>query len=354
MAKRRRLTAPDADALKELETGFAAKPTSGLETKSMAPIAQVAGEAAAMAAVAEQGDRVEAAKNKADAERLAAAEHAGLLAAEILISEIDADYLNRDRVVQDIDAMEELKSSLSSQGQRTPLEVIKTDEGYGLISGWRRLAAMRALGVERAKVFVRAAGDSAQTYLNMVEENEIRADLSHYERGRIAVVATGQGVFASVEDAVNHLFQAASKAKRSKVRSFALIHEELGDLLRFPAEMSERFGLKLASALRSGEISRFRGVLADSEPQSAPEELRALERAISASAPAPKDASKGGRPTSTKMDPLTLKDGSTVNAHYSADGATFVVKGRGLDKHQTKRLMNDITRFLNQNGYTPD
>ncbi|WP_311199555.1 hypothetical protein [Phaeobacter inhibens] len=48
------------------------------------------------------------------------------------------------------------------------------------------------------------------------------------------------------------LFGAASKAKRSKVRSFAAVHEGLGDLLRYPNALSEKAGLKLAAALRSG------------------------------------------------------------------------------------------------------
>lgn len=75
----------------------------------------------------------------------------------------------------------------------------------------------------------------------MVEENEIRAGLSHFERGRIAVIAAQQGVFPTVEAAVDALSPQASKAKRTKVCSFALIFEELGDMLAFPEEMKERF-----------------------------------------------------------------------------------------------------------------
>lgn len=51
----------------------------------------------------------------------------------------------------------------------------------------------------------------------MVEENEVRANLSHYERGRIAVLAAEQGHFTHVEEAVARLSGAASKAKRSKI-----------------------------------------------------------------------------------------------------------------------------------------
>ena len=44
--------------------------------------------------------------------------------------------------------------------------------------------------------------------------------LSHFERGRIAVIAANQGAFANTEDAVNRLYATGSKAKRSRcVRS---------------------------------------------------------------------------------------------------------------------------------------
>jgi nucleotide-binding universal stress UspA family protein len=95
----------------------------------------------------------------------------------------------------------------------------------------------------------------------MVEENEIRSDLSHYERGRVAVMATSQGAFVSVEDAVNELFHAGSKAKRSKIRAFAELHEELGDLLNFAPNLSERQGLRLVGAIRSGMAPDLRRAL---------------------------------------------------------------------------------------------
>ena len=61
---------------------------------------------------------------------------------------------------------------------------------------------------------MRVGREGGDIYLDMVEENEIRANLTHYERGRIASVAVGQGVFADIDAAVNHLFASASKAKR--------------------------------------------------------------------------------------------------------------------------------------------
>ncbi len=69
---------------------------------------------------------------------------------------------------------------------------------YGIVSGYRRLAAFRelhAFGLEAyaaIPAFVRPATGFAATLAAMVEENAIRADLSPWEQGRIAVLARDQ------------------------------------------------------------------------------------------------------------------------------------------------------------------
>ena len=73
-----------------------------------------------------------------------------------------------------------------------------------------------------------------------------RWTMSYFAAACLMLVA-GQGHFADVEEAVARLFGAASKAKRSKIRSFALVHEELGDMLAFPEELTEKGGLRLAA-----------------------------------------------------------------------------------------------------------
>lgn len=353
MAKRRRLGAPDAEKLRKLNEGFAAKPI--LATKSMAPpIAQIAGEAAAMGPVGETHDRVEQARNATDARSLQAAKQEGRLAEVIAVADIDTSYLNRDRLETNAESMEELKTSLREQGQRTPIEVVKTPDGYGLISGWRRLCALGALyeatndtAYNHVTAFVRMPKGSAEAYLNMVEENEIRTNLSHYERGRIAVVAVGQGVYADIDAAVNHLFQAASKAKRSKLRSFAMIHEALGDLLQFPQALTERSGLKLAAALRSGPVEAFRAGLADVAPQSAAQEWKVLEGLISATAGQGDAPHKGGRPVKTQPLPsIALKKGGSLQIELTARGCKIELKDRVVDRHTLMRIAKNIEQFL--------
>ena len=337
MAKRRRLDGLDLSKVQALEEGFAAKPQ--LETKSMAPIAQVAGDTARAASALGTEERRDAALYRQ-------ASAAGLVAITIPIDQIDADHIRRDRVGFDAEEMAELKASLQAHGQRNPIEVVKTPRGFGLISGWRRLRALQELEETTVKAFLREGQGASDIYRDMVEENEIRANLSPYERGRIASVAVGQGAFADLETAVAHLFASASKAKRSKIRSFAAVHEALGDLLRFPTELPERLGLKLAAALSQGQNKALRAALDTAEASSSNEEQRALMAALSRSEPK-KDASKGGRPSAkVRLPTIALKSGGELNAQLSARGVTIELADRVVNPDTAARMLRQIERLL--------
>ena len=86
----------------------------------------------------------------------------------------------------------------------------------------------------------------------MVEENAVRADLSPWEQGRVAVTARDAGVFPTIEEAVDRLHPAASAVKRTRLRSLARVAEFLDGLLTAPESLSERQLLRLAAALRAG------------------------------------------------------------------------------------------------------
>lgn len=354
MAKRRRLAAPDAAELEELEAGFAAKPkTNPFETKSVTPpIAQVAAESAQLSSMTAVTDRVELAKDQGDAAKWRDAEQAGLVARKIPIASINADFIRRDRMVDDEEAMLELEDSLRAHGLRTPIEVTEVEDGYGLISGYRRLMAFRRLFATdttfaEIPAFVRSAGAGETAYVSMVEENELRANLSHYERGRIAVLATGQGVFPSVESAVNILFASASKAKRSKVRSFAAVHEALGDLLQHPVSLTEKAGLKLAAALRDGGQTRLREALDGAEIADAKAEWNLLEAALDNAPKAEKTAARGGRPQEvTRLEPRRLEGGGNLIAELAPGSVRVRLEGRDMSVGQLERLIELLVREI--------
>ncbi|MGP3698606.1 ParB/RepB/Spo0J family partition protein [Rhodobacter sp. NSM] len=357
MAKRRRLEAPSVEELEELETGFARETSSSTRP----PIAQVAADAASLTMPMPTAERAAAARDSADAGRLRRAEAEGLLLLEIPLAEIRADDLTRDRLKIDGEEMDELRASIRAHGLRLPVEVFARPEGqgerYGLISGWRRLWALRSLHAEtgdaryaQVQALLRHPTDVSAAYVAMVEENEIRADLSPYERGRIAALAAGQGAFATVEEAVDVLFGSASKAKRSKIRSFALIHEELGDLLNFAPALGERPGLRLAHALRHGYAGPLREALGAGLSGDAETEWALMEPLVKAAEGAAPDPSRGGRPT-RKQVPVV----ADISVEEASDGRGYVLRLEGADVNEelVHRIAQELRKIITSGRVWP-
>lgn len=281
MAKRKRLTAPNPDYL----AGQA--PLSAPETRpALPPIAQVAGDTAAAAALSELSRTLQEARDQ------------GRLIQALPLDQVDAGHLVRDRLEADAEDLAVLEASLRARGQQTPIEVVDRGPGaqprYGLISGWRRLAALRRIVADvpgtTALALVRAPRTASEAYVAMVEENEIRVGLSFWERGRIVEQAVAQGVFADRRAALQTLFANVSRAKRSKIGSFAALVAALDGALRFPTAIGERLGLDLARLLAEdpGAAGRLRAALTATPAASAEAELaRLADAARPAPAPPP-------------------------------------------------------------------
>ena len=278
MAKRRRLnpaqptylsaaSAPAATSQPALRAGLSVAP----------PIAQVAGEASAVAALREVSAALDAARTE------------GLLLLRLPLAAIEADYLVRDRLVADEEGMAHLVASIAEHGQRQPIEVAELGSGrYGLISGWRRLQALARLADEDGPRFgtvlaqLRHPDTAASAYVAMIEENEVRVGLSYYERARVTAKAVEAGVFPSEKAALQRLFSAASRARRSKIGSFLAIYHHLDTALRFPTTLPERLGLALARLLEANSaLARpLAADLAAKPVQTAPEEQSRLARFV--------------------------------------------------------------------------
>jgi ParB-like chromosome segregation protein Spo0J len=293
-------------------------------------VARVAGDAAGAAALQEM------------AAFLASARAEGRLLVRIPLHQIEAGHLERDRLMPDDPAgdedMQALVESLRARGQQVPIDVVAITadprERYGLISGLRRLTALRMLRAETgearfghvtARIVPREGLPAA--YRAMVEENEIRAGLSFYERARIAVKAVEAGVFADLRAALRGLYGNVSRAKRSKIGAFAPVVAALDGALAHPRALSEKRGLALARALEAedGLADRLRATLAALDAPSPEAEQAALTAAAAPAAgkadPAP------GRPVAlTRRGDRLILSGPGVDAALEADLAAWLAE----------------------------
>lgn len=271
MAKRKRLSAANPVFMVQTPDEAAA----GVFVSPALPIASVAGDASATAALQELSQTLEAARA------------AGHMILQLELDQLDLDHLVRDRVSVDEADMQTLMQSLKTRGQQIPIEVMEVSTGrYGLISGWRRCQALLRLLNETGDArfgtvlaLLRHPDDIPGAYQAMVEENEIRVGLSYFERARIVVKSTDQGVFETQKRALQTLFASASRAKRSKIGSFIPIVRHLEGALKFPGALGERLGLTLSKALeqQEGLVARLQDVLRADPPETDKDEQALIE-----------------------------------------------------------------------------
>lgn len=305
-----------------------------------APIADMAGAAAATAALEEMAATLQQARDT------------GRMVIALPLDQIEAGYLVRDRVVVDSEEMAALVESLRARGQQTPIEVVQLAPGrFGLISGWRRLRALRTLAAETGEprfaqvlALLRRPEQASDAYVAMVEENEIRVGLSFYERARIVMKAVEAGVFEADRDALRGLFAAASRAKRSKIGSFLAVVRALEGALRFPEAIGERLGLQIAQALEgdAGLAPRLRAALETAEPADAAAEQALIQQVLAppaarsdpAPAPTPARAAAGA---GSDRAPL-WQDEPLPGLHLRAEAGRLLLEGPGIDAAFATRL----------------
>jgi len=249
-------------------------------------------------------------RNADDAKTFREAQAQGRVLQQIPLSEIFTDDLPRDRLALDdvaqSDEMEELKASIRERGQREPVEVYIGPNGrFQLKKGWRRFTALSQLfaqtredrfGVITARV---EAGeeDRVSRYVDMVEENVVREDLTFAEMAQVAITAANDDAVAEVDPAemVIRLYGALHKTKRSYIKNFVFLLSALGDSLNWPKAIPRNLGVDVARSLRSVEqAEELKTKLAACE--SAEAQNDALKAFVDA-------ASKQGRATPERSEP---------------------------------------------------
>ena len=275
----------------------------------------------------------------------------------IPLDAIDDEALPRDRTGLDPAALSELQASILKSGLRLPVELfpLESDDGprYGILSGFRRITVFRTLAglgltaYTTIPAFLREPADFAAALASMVEENEIRADLSPWERGRIALTARRGGVFPTIEEAVDRLYPHADASKRSRLRTIARLAEDLDGLLAVPETLSLRQLLRIANACRNGFTDMIEAVLAEARPTDAYRQWELLRPILNESekvgveTPDPVRA-RGGRPR--RM--LTPRPGFTIRREMTPDGWILRFTGREATSMLLDRVMDEVERMF--------
>ena len=204
-------------------------------------------------------------QNATDAREYRDALADGRVLSRVDLDQIGTDDLPRDRLdldgVATADEMDELKTSIAAHGQKEPIELyLDADGALQLKKGWRRLTALRALhgetGEDRfATALARidqATPDRMRHYIDMVEENILREDLTFAEMAQLAIEAAADNAIEGrgADDLVARLYASLHKTKRSYIRAFVTLLETLGDDLQYPKAVGRDLGLELVRVLK--------------------------------------------------------------------------------------------------------
>ncbi|MGJ8616358.1 MAG: ParB/RepB/Spo0J family partition protein [Sulfitobacter sp.] len=192
----------------------------------------------------------------------------GLITDLIQTSDVFTTKLTRDRSTGIDLELAELKESIKAIGLSNPIRVEQKEDGFELIQGFRRLNAFRELAKEtgdprytRIPAAMVPRGEPVENlYRKMVDENMVRKDLSF---GEMAQLALSYAKDADIDpgEAVSTLYASALKQKRTYIRQFARVLQDLEGAVKFPEAIPRALGLDIYRAL-DADAGRAGGLIA--------------------------------------------------------------------------------------------
>lgn len=268
----------------------------------------------------------------------------------IPLAEVHETALPRDRTATDPAALQELTLSIAATGLRQPIEVWalsapEPPHRYGLISGFRRLAVARSLGLVTIPAFLRHPASVAEAMQAMVSENEQRSDLSPYERARILTASVEEGIFTSLDEAITTLHPQANPTKRTRLRAIASVVEALGPRLRQPESLSQQLLLRIAAAVQQGFEPVLRAALTehgDIAPEAQTRRIASILTEAEAEARSPDPTP---RPPGRPKRLLHPRAGLTVRRERTDRGWSLHFTGDSAHGMMVEDVMDEIERM---------
>ncbi|GLQ35817.1 replication protein [Amylibacter marinus] len=305
------------------------------------------------------------AENDALAQNFVALKKAGLVLDRIPVTDVETYKLTRDRAVGKDYELDELKASIAEIGLSNPIQVeARSDGRYELIQGFRRLSAYRELLEETGDsarfghipAGIVQEGESIESlYRKMVDENLVRKDISFAEMAALAIsyAADPNTIGETADKSVAILFKAASYQKRSYIRGFVKLLQELGSDLEYPQYIPRSLGLGLQARMdeEAGIAGAIKRDLAPLVNRSVADELavlRAYVGEVDEEAPTPETkARKDKGPRQAKTTFQISRPEGTAKCTASS-GRLEVRLARDFSTVDRLRLEDAVRRLLDQ------
>ena len=279
----------------------------------------------------------------------------------IPLSLINPDALPRDRMTLEPAALAELQNSIATDGLRQPIEVWRlttphlTESGetheYGLISGLRRLTATQNLAKYRPEAyptidaFLRTPKSLPDALAAMVAENEIRADITPWEKAMLILNAVAEDIFPTPDAAIAALFAPSNPTNRSRLRATVTVTEELNGILTDPTAYSLRQLLRIAAALKAGFSDVIEVALREADDVSQPGQWAMLQNILTESELSLKDPSFDPPPPRRAKRISRPRAGLTIRREWLPNGWQLVFTGPEAKGMMIERVMEEIERM---------
>ena len=273
----------------------------------------------------------------------------------IPLDQIAAEELPRDRSQTDEDADHELYLSIMLDGLRQPIEVwqFDEDEGYGLIAGYRRLAAVRRLRQETQDTdrwatipaFIRTPKKVPEALAQMVAENEIRADISPWDRARFIITTLDRDFFKTADEAIDAVHPRASERKKNRLRATVMAVETFIDQFRDAHELSERRLLRLGTLIRAGLEDVAKAAIQRHRPKTTEQKWQIIAPIIDEAEQVLAGAPRLKRPHNPKRLHHVSKD-LHIRREMRKDGWALILTGPKATGVATEQALDEVIRWM--------
>lgn len=271
---------------------------------------------------------------------------------QIPLNMIEMGALPRDRSQIDEEADHQLYMSILLDGLRQPIEVWDKGGVYGLIAGHRRLTVYNALAEDSDRyatipAFIRAPETIPQAMAQMIAENEIRANVSPWDRARIVLEACDVRVFETPDEAIKALHPRASDVKKRRLRATVMVVETFRETFPDPHALSERKLLRLGATIRAGLADMALEAIRRHKPKTTDQIWQLIAPIIDESEQVLAGAPRLKLPHAPRRM-IQANPGIHIRREYRADGWALIMTGPRATGVMAAQALDEVIRWVKE------